>query len=599
MSDSIDARLLDYYQRELTWLHRAGSDFVENHPSLAGSLKLSSSGSQDPHVERLIESFALLAARLQRRLDDGYSEFSDALLEQLYPMALRPMPSCAIMQFGPDPSKGSLAAGYHLPRGTQVFKAPEKEQLDSLYFRTCADVTLWPLEVQDVSLIEGSAAQSVTGIANAEAALRLVLKCNNGKPWTELPIQTLRIHLSGPAGNRSQLYDLLAAHSLDIVCGLPGSLGQPINARPLPAGYDDNQRLLPEEDGVHPGLHLLVEYFAFPEKFAFFDLALKIPPQATDLLEVYVAFDRAPESRISLQREDIALGCTPVINLFSRTAETLRPDGTQSEYRLVADSHRDNSVEIHSIRKLVAGTANGYQTVPPYYGYQHGQGQDGLFWHARRISAPGHSRAGTDMILSLVDSQFQPRSASPDETFTAQVWCTNRHMAQNLLTGSSLKFERSGPVATIALLRSPTPQSLPDLEGASRWRLISQLNLNHLSLTEGPHALEALKEMLILHNLRDEPSARLQINGILSLKTERVVGRVGKDAWRGWRNGLEVHLELDPSKFSGSSRVLFSGVLAHFFALYANANCFVRTVLVEGDKEIKQWSPSSNPILAL
>ncbi|MEF9672355.1 type VI secretion system baseplate subunit TssF [Pseudomonas sp. PCH446] len=123
MSDSIDARLLDYYQRELTWLHRAGSDFVKNHPTLASSLKLSSSGSQDPHVERLIESFALLAARLQRRLDDGYSEFSDALLEQLYPMALRPMPSCAIVQFGPDPSKGSLTAGYHLPRGTQVFKA--------------------------------------------------------------------------------------------------------------------------------------------------------------------------------------------------------------------------------------------------------------------------------------------------------------------------------------------------------------------------------------------------------------------------------------------------------------------------------------------
>ncbi|WP_191488355.1 type VI secretion system baseplate subunit TssF [Pseudomonas sp. FEN] len=599
MSDSIDARLLDYYQRELTWLYRAGSEFADNHPTLANSLKLSSNGSQDPHVERLIESFALLAARLQRRLDDGYSEFTDALLEQLYPMALRPMPSCAIVQFGPDPTKGSLAAGYRLPRDMQVFKAPEKEQLDSLYFRTCAEVTLWPVEVQEVSLLEGSAAQLATGIANAEAALCLTLKCNGEKTWSELPIQTLRIHLAGPAGNRARLYDLLAAHSLDIVCGLPDSPGQAINARPLAVGFDDAQRLLPEEDGVHPGLRLLVEYFAFPEKFAFFDLALRIPPLATDLIEVYIAFDRVPESRISLQREDIALGCTPVINLFPRTAETLRPDGTQSEYRLVADSHRDNSVEIHSIRKLVAGTPDGFHNVPSYYGYQHGQEQGGLFWHARRISATTPSRPGTDLMLSLVDSQFQPRSSAPGETFTAQVWCTNRHMAQNLLTGSALKFERSGPVATITLLKSPTPQSLPDLEGASRWRLISQLNLNHLSLTEGPGALEALREMLILHNLRDEPAARLQINGILALRTERVVGRVGKDAWRGWRNGLEVRLELDPSKFSGSSRVLFSGVLAHFFALYANANCFVRTLLVEGDKEIKLWSPSSSPILAL
>jgi type VI secretion system protein ImpG len=599
MSDSIDAELLDYYQRELTWLHRAGTDFAASHPALAKNLKLSPSGSQDPHVERLLESFALLAARLQRRLDDGYSEFSDALLEQLYPMALRPMPSCAIAQFGPDKAKGSLAEGYRLPRGTQVFKAPGKGQPDSIYFRTCSDVTLLPLEIQDVTLFEGSAAQSLTAVPRTEAALCLTLKCHGEKNWAQLPIHTLRIHLAGSPGNRSLLYDLLAAHSLDIVCRVPNGERQRVNARPSPVGFDDHDQLLPEEDGVHPGLRLLVEYFAFPEKFAFFDLPLQIPVGATDLLEVYIAFDRAPDNRISLQREDIALGCTPLINLFPRTAETLRPDGTQSEYRLVADSHRDNSVEIHSIRKLVASSSAGIHPVPAYYGHQHGQGHSGLFWHARRISGLSPTRPGTELMLSLVDTEFQPRQDLPAYAFTAQVLCTNRHMAQNLLANSALKFESSGPVATISLLKSPTPQSLPNLAGASRWRLVSQLNLNHLSLVEGPEALASLKEMLILHNLRDEPAARLQINGIRKLSSERVVGHVGKDAWRGWRNGLEVRLELETKDFSGSSQVLFSGVLAHFFALYANANCFVHTVLMDGDKEIKQWNPTSTPTLAL
>lgn len=111
----------------------------------------------------------------------------------------------------------------------------------------------------------------------------------------------------------------------------------------------------------------------------------------------------------------------------------------------------------------------------------------------------------------------------------------------------------------------------------SRWRLVSQLTLNHLSLVEGPRALEALREILALHNLRDDASARRQIEGLRQLDCQRVVAHVGEDAWRGWRNGLEIRLRLDPQHFVGASGVLFSAVLAQFFSLYATANRFVRT----------------------
>lgn len=603
MSDSIDAVLLDYYQRELTWLHRAGVDFSASHPTLAANLKLSPAGSQDPHVERLLESFALLAARLQRRLDDGYSDFSDALLEQLYPLILRPMPSCAIARFLPDTAKGSLAAGYPLPRGTSVFKPPDKDQGESIYFRTCTDVMLWPIQVDDVTLLDADAILAATGVPQAQSGLCLQLSCTDEKGWGPLPasLTTLRIHLAGSPSNRAFLYDLLAAHSLKVVCALPDNgPRQTLLDLPVPVGFGSDEHLLPEEDGVHPGLRLLVEYFAFPEKFAFFDMPIRIPVDASDRLELYIAFDVPPERQVSLQREDIALGCTPVINLFPRTAETLRPDGTQSEHRLVADSHRDNSTEIHSILGMRA-TADGkhYRSVAPYYGAQHHQQAGNLFWHARRVSGFAPGRPGTELMLSLVDSDFQPAETLPGYSFTAKVLCTNRQMAQKLPANTKLKFESSGPVAQILLLKSPTAQSIAPLTGSSRWRLVSQLNLNHASLVEGPQALSALQEMLTLHNVRDELTARHQISHISSLQTLRVVDRVGKDAWRGWRNGLEVRLSLDAKHFAGSSRVLFSGVLAQFFALYANANGFVRTVLVDGDKEVKTWQPSSDPGLIL
>lgn len=597
MSDSIDPQLLDYYQRELTWLRHAGSIFAERYPKVARRLELSPGECPDPHVERLLEGFALLAARLQRRLDDDYAEFSDALLEQLYPLAMRPLPSCAIVQFEPDPSKGNLAGGYPLPRDTPLFVTTSKGE--SIHFRTSAAVRLWPVEINEALLLGSDEAQALTGVPQARSALRLSLQCLGESQWSELSIQHLRIHLAASPVINACLYDLLGAHAVKVLAGPAGSVPSVLAGLPEIVGFASDEVLLPDEDGVHPGMRLLAEYFAFPDKFNFFDLPLAGASSDSQTLFLYIVFDRPLTNRMHLQASDIALGCAPVINLFPRTSEPLRPDGTRSEYRLVADSHRENSVEIHSIRAVRATTRQGVQRVPAYYGSQHVGGDKQCYWHARRVSGMTPNRLGTDVLMSLVDTRLDPLSEVVEYSLTAELLCTNRHLAQSLAAGTPLGFERPGPVAWARLRNPPSPQSLPRLEGESRWRLVSQLTLNHLSLVEGPQALDALKEILQLHNLRDEASALRQIEGLLSLGCERVIGHVGEDAWRGWRNGLEVSLQLDSQHFVGSSAVLFSGVLAQFFSLYATANRFVRTVLVQSDKEVKTWQPQAGMPLSL
>ncbi|WP_296218680.1 type VI secretion system baseplate subunit TssF [Pseudomonas sp. UBA2684] len=597
MSDSIDQELLDYYQRELTWLRHAGASFAERYPKVARRLELSPGECPDPHVERLLEGFSLLAARLQRRLDDDYAEFSDALLEQLYPLALRPLPSCAIVQFEPDPTKGNLAEGYQLPRDTPLFVTTASG--DTIHFRSTADVTLWPLAITEAVMLDGDEAQALTGVPMARSALRLNLRCLGETQWHELPIDCLRVHLAASPVTNASLYDLLCAHSTQVLCGPPGSQPQQLPGLPETVGFASRDAMLPDENGLHPGLRLLAEYFAFPDKFAFFDIPLQAPTTATEDMYLYIVFDRAPPARIHLQATDIALGCAPVINLFPRTSEPLRPDGTHSEYRLIADSHRENSVEVHSIRGMRASSTRGVQRVPAYYGYQHVLGESRLYWHARRVVGLSPNRLGSDLLLSLVDTQFDPLLEAPEYSLTAELLCTNRHLAESLSAGTRLAFERPGPVARAQLRNPPTPQSLPKLDGESRWRLVSQLTLNHLSLVEGPQALQALKEMLNLHNLREEASAHRQVEGLIGLDCTRVVAQVGEDAWRGWRNGLEVHIRLDSQHFVGSSAVLFSGVLAQFFSLYANANRFVSMVLIQADKEIKTWQPQAGMPLSL
>lgn len=581
MSDSIDADLLDYYQRELTWLRHAGGAFAERYPKVARRLQLAPGECPDPHVERLLEGFSLLTARLQRRLDDDYAEFSDALLEQLYPLALRPLPSCAIVQFEPDPTQGNLAEGYRLPRDTALFVTTRGG--DSVHFRSSAEATLWPLAIDEATLLGGEEAQALTGVGAARSALRLSLRCLGEYRWDELSIERLRIHLAASPMGCAILYDLLAAHTVQVMAGAPGTPPAALRGLPEIVGFAADEALLPEEDGGHPGLRLLAEYFAFPDKFHFFDLPLSGALADGQTLYLYLVFDRAPTARLHLQAEDFQLGCAPAINLFPRTSEPLRPDGTRSEYRLVADSHRENSVEIHSIRAVRSVAGSTVQPVPAYYGCRHDSHLGTLYWHARRIAGLTPNRLGSDLLLSLVDTGFDPLREAPAFSLTAELLCTNRYLAERLGAGTALGFERPGPVAAARLRNAPSAQSQPRLDGQSRWRLVSQLTLNHLSLVEGPRALEALREILALHNLRDDASARRQIEGLRQLDCQRVVAHVGEDAWRGWRNGLEIRLRLDPQHFVGASGVLFSAVLAQFFSLYATANRFVRTVLQGGE----------------
>ena len=87
-------QLLPYYESELAYLRRNLREFAERYPKIAGRLLISGELCEDPHTERMIESFALLNARIAKRLDDDYPQFTEALFDVLYPHYLRPFPSC-------------------------------------------------------------------------------------------------------------------------------------------------------------------------------------------------------------------------------------------------------------------------------------------------------------------------------------------------------------------------------------------------------------------------------------------------------------------------------------------------------------------------
>ena len=121
MADDAREELLQYYQAELTYLREKGADFADQYPKVANRLELSPDESPDPHVERLLEAFAFLTARVQRNLDQQFPEITTALLELLYPHYLAPVPSMTVVQFKPDPEQGILTTGYEVARHTSMY----------------------------------------------------------------------------------------------------------------------------------------------------------------------------------------------------------------------------------------------------------------------------------------------------------------------------------------------------------------------------------------------------------------------------------------------------------------------------------------------
>ena len=112
--------LLEYYERELTFLRQMGAEFAEKYPKVASRLQLEPTRCEDPHVERLIEAFAFLSARVHLKIDDEFPEITEALLSVLYPHYIRPIPSATIVQFHLDPEKGKLSSALPIPRGSML-----------------------------------------------------------------------------------------------------------------------------------------------------------------------------------------------------------------------------------------------------------------------------------------------------------------------------------------------------------------------------------------------------------------------------------------------------------------------------------------------
>jgi type VI secretion system protein ImpG len=597
--------LLRYYEQELGLFGQFAREFRARYPKPAGELHLSGETYEDPGVARLIQSVALMSARIKKRLDDDYPKFTEALLESLYPHYLRPLPSYSVAQVGYRGDAETPQAPATLARGTVLRTSAGHDT--PCQFRTVYEVALAPLSVSGVAFSPLMTAPRATRLPRGVGAgIAITLSSAGGRADLRAALPpSLRLFADGEASLRAAFLDALflrCAGAWLQVGDEPAWLQ--LEKVPLRlAGFGEDDAMLPFPARSHPALRLLTEYFCYPEKFNFIDLELEalralLPPRCARFTLHLGVTGIAPDSDTAhllsnLSPRNLLPGCTPVINLFPKAGAPLQLSYTSADYPLLADTAHAADYEIHSVDavRLVRDSAGAAavthftplyapsESDPPPNMQSGGKGRM-HYWILRRDHATAAVSPGHEMRIALVDADFRSTETA-GATLSTDLTCSNRDAPARLRYGSAqgdLRTDELSGVNPIRLLRKPTPTWRFDSARGAHWRLIAHLSPNLAGVTMA--GLADFQKMLSLYDLPRSPVAERQIAGIVGLEHGAVRAWIRTAPVATLMPGIGIRVTVDEDAFAGTGLAVFVRVLDHYFALNAQLNCFTRLQVV-------------------
>jgi len=605
-----------YYENELLYIRQVAAEFAQKHSSVASHLLLGPNGSDDPHVERLIEAFSFLAARIHLKIDDDFPEIAESLLNVLYPHYLRPTPSLSVVEFKVDPKLDKLATSVPIPRETLLHSRVRVDGVTQCSFRTCYETVVSPLRVSHAKWTAPELLKPAVRVPGAEAVCSLELSCFPDVRFKMLGLDSLRLYLNGERGLILTLYELLFNKCIRILLRNPNEPDQqPLELPPnslRAMGFRDDEAILPFPRRSFTGYRILQEYFAFPEKFFFAEINNLQPVGSggfTDRAEIVFVlsrFDRKERQQsleLGVSENTFRLGCTPVVNLFKRQAEPILLEQTKFEYPVIPRFRWPSSYEIFSIDEVRSSSPNRRDVTEyePFYSSHQGRTRGNqTFWYATRRPSNMADDPGTEMYISLVDTSGKAASTGED-TLTVQCTCTNRDLPARLQLNADagdFELQETSPVKRIVALQKPTGSLRPPLGQGLAWRLISHLSLNYMSLVEEGRG--ALQEILRLYNFTDLKAIDQQIASITALASRKHFARVVSEHGISFARGVQVDLEFDEETFAGSV-FLFASILEYFLGLYVSLNSFSQLVVRTRQRKevLRQWQPRAGQRILL
>lgn len=614
MSRSNQDRLNGYYRTELDALRDSGREFAQAHPSIASELTLSSGVARDPHVEHLIQSFAWMTSRLRMQMEAETRKLPTMLLEQLVPGMIEARPSMSVVECEVDGSGADLSEGFRLKKGLSFAPINVNEtisqsgRLKRCKFALPFAAQLWPLKVDDVVTnprLEGAHISRL--FRKSRSSLKIAMTVNERARLDTLKLDApIRFYIDMEAVLGNRLYDFLASQVIGIVISDgKGQVVKSFDAKNFRlCGFDDLERMSGLTGGLDLGTSILADFFAFPQKFMFFEIdqladldltVFKIDGEAK--INISLVFKDQLPALIRFSKDVFKLNCVPVINLFEHTTEPLTIHEKSYRYRLVPDRSMGDNIEIQKITEVYVVDNNGVRhVIEPYFSVQEPKKlSDDIYYVVEREEASATTGPGSDVWISIFSqTDFELNGIS----LYAKTICNNRLLAEQIGVNDRLAIIGTAPVKSSRLLSRPTRYCAAELNESALWKLMATLSRHHIALAAPETAKEALLLSLSLGASVDDESSQNLIDSIVSFTAEDEYIPSRSGAWRGYLHGSKYLLVLNERTFDGS--VLMIGrIILHFLSLFSHINSSSSLECFLGERMVHKWSPmTGHKILA-
>ena len=595
----MDPRLLQFYIQELAHVRDTGAEFAARFPKVASRLAMDATEVQDPYVERLLEGFAFLTARVQLRLNEEFPRFTEQLLNCISPNFLAPVPAMGVVQLNPNHSDVALKKGISLSAGTVLQSQVAKGINTPCKFRVGHSLTLWPLVIQAIEHGPFKAhVQTMRGGKQPRSALLVTIENSTHSALSQLPLDELDFHVSCGDEYAYALLERLCHQTVSVGIRAPEQVDW--QWLPLPCvaalGLDDSEALLPVHSNQFSGMRLLQEFFAFPARFLFFRVqGLRRFLASCQHSTFQLAFCFA-EPNTELDRvvgvDSLALNCTPVVNLFEQNCDRVLLDERLHEVQVQPNRSKPHDFEVHSVLGVQGYGQNKVQELPPLYAVStqantQADCETPRFVH-RRVptllsekqvrEGARSSYSGSDVYLGLTLPTGELIQTHGLEQLAVKALCTNRDLPLLIPVGqgpTDLAWPGNLPVHSIRFLRGPSRPKAAMYGGQSCWQLIEHLSLNYLGLID-QDAL-ALGQLLALHADPAQQAHQHMARAILAVESQPLVSRVVRQGRPAVVRGLLVTLTLDELALQGTGALVLGSVLAFYLASHVSVNSFVQT----------------------
>ncbi|MFV5192463.1 type VI secretion system baseplate subunit TssF [Acinetobacter courvalinii] len=577
-------QLLPYYEKQLQEFGQQSREFAQKYPKIAQRLSLNQEQIDDPHIERLIQAFSLIAARIDKKLEDSYDVFTHSLFEVMFPQYLRHFPACTVVSFEDINKLKQLTAAHVIPQKTALksrsFKGVQCE------FNTTNEVRLLPISLTQ---LEFQTSPSIHMHLNQNATLSLKFEIfNEAQNW--ILDEKLPIYLDAISNFPLQVLDSIFRKDTGFALRVGPRVVEISNPFEV-MGFTEQESLLPIDQHTHHAYRLLMEYFCFPEKFNYLNLDLS---RLKGLLGQQNQFEILIHLKLNLNDQAVVrnyselnvanfkLFTTPAINLFEKQAEPQKISHTQLQYPLITDAHHPELYQVYSVieMNMVREKTNQEQThlpVLPFFAMSHYHNDKVQFFYSLNY-VPAQNKI-TQMGYSIVSKNLKPYEIKSDFIST-RLLCSNGDLPHEALSQSNniLNLNDSSLARRALILKRPTSPFYFDKNKNEQWRIISHLSLNTLALMKGD-ALSHVKELLALYNLPHSKENILLIDALKQLSFSTTNKLVNSKPFPMFIRGVKAELAVNKSVFRGHSLYIFSQLLSHVFNLKVQINSFVDVVV--------------------